>query len=681
MLKQLYILLLLLAAINLQAQDTTATPKKPAKFKYKKSVKVADKRLAAGNLYGAYEMYETIVGKKPEAYAIAWKLANVYYQARDYKKAEEWFAYLVEKQATEYPQAEYWQALMIKMNGRYFEAMPKFQSIAKKYSGEDPTLWKRWAKIEAEGCELALKSIDEPALINITHLNRSVNSAYSDISPVLWNDNTLLFATLPSDTVLIKGDNGAHMLKLYQAKITGNGYDEAVPFEKFNVAGAHVANGNFSPDGKRFYFTICKEVTVAEINCAIYMSELQDGNWGEPVDLGPEINLAGYTNTHPTIGTYKVAGDVLYFTSNRPNGRGGKDIWYAIMGKNGKYGAPKNAGSKLNTDRDEATPYYDASTGALYFSSTGHAGCGGYDVFYSTGATNKWDEPKNIGYPINSPTDDMYYRFLPNSRKGYFVSNRPGVFALKSETCCDDIFSFEPYNILNIGVNGFVLDEADPGTPLNGAKVALYLSGYKGLDQDILVSEVTLSNNKPYFFTLNADANYKLVAGKEGYLKGSGVLSTMGITASDTLTLDILLKRLVKDKSYSLRNIYYDYDKWDIREESKPNLDSLYTILVENPGITIELSSHTDSRGSESYNQTLSQKRAESCVAYLISKGIAKDRLVAKGYGESKPIEDCTTQPGCSNESGSDDCDCHQKNRRTEFRILSDKPVEVFYEE
>jgi outer membrane protein OmpA-like peptidoglycan-associated protein len=682
-LKQLttILFLLLFAASAILAQDSTATPKKPAKFKYKKSLKIADKRLDAGNLYGAYEMYETILDKKPESYAVAWKLANVYYQARDYKKAEQWFTYLVENKADEYPQAEYWQAMMMKMNGKYFDAMPKFQSISKKYGGEDATTVKRWAKIDAEGCELALKSMDNPEHVNITHLGPGVNSPYSDISPVMWDDNTLLFATLPTDTVIIKADDGAHMIKLYQAKVTGNGYDEPVPFDKFNIAGAHVANGAFSPDKKRFYFTICKEVTVAVINCAIYLSEFKDGAWTEPIDLGPEINLAGYTNTHPSVGTYKVEGDILYFTSNRPSGRGGKDIWYSIINKNGKYSAPKNAGGKINTDRDEATPNYDPSTGTLYFSSTGHAGFGGYDIFSSTGGTSRWEDPINVGYPVNSQTDDMYYRFLPNSRKGYFVSNRPGVIALKSETCCDDIFTFEPYNVLNIGVNGFVLDEASPSTPLNGAKVSLFLSGYKGLDQDILVSEFTLADSKPYFFTLNADANYKLVGSMDGYLKGSTTVSTMGITQSDTLTADILLKRLIKDKNYSLRNIYYDYDKSDIREESKPNLDSLYQILVENPGITIELSSHTDSRGSETYNQTLSQKRAESCVNYLISKGIAKDRMVAKGYGESKPLENCTGLDGCSNESNSDDCPCHQKNRRTEFKILSDKPIEVNYEE
>ncbi|CAN5261392.1 OmpA family protein [soil metagenome] len=681
MLRPLAILLLLtFAATGVWAQDTIVT-KKPAKFKYKKSLKIADKRLAAGNLYGAYEMYETIIGKKPEEYAVAWKLANVYYQARDYVKAEEWFTYLVEKQAAEYPQAEYWQAMMMKMNGKYFDAMPKFAAISKKYTGDDMGNIRRWAKIEAEGCELALKSIDNPAQVNIKHLGPGVNSAYSDISPVLWDESTLLFATLPTDTVIVKADNGAHMMKLYEAKITGNGYDEPVPFKQFNVAGAHVANGNFSPDKKRFYFTICKEVTVAEIHCAIYLSELKDGKWTEPVDLGPEINMPGYTNTHPAVGTYKVDGDILFFTSTRPGGRGGKDIWYSILGKNGKHGAPKNAGGKINTDRDEATPFYDASTGTLYFSSNGHAGCGGYDIFSSTGTAVKWEEPKNIGYPTNSPTDDMYYRLLPNSHSGYFVSNRPGVIALKSLTCCDDIFTFEPYTVLNLAVNGFVFDEADMGSPLNGAKVSLYLSGYKGLSQDILVGEFVLGSGKPFFFAINPDANYKLVGGKDGYLKGSNAFNTMGLTVSDTLTVDVLLKRLVKDKSYSLKNIYYDYDKSDIREESKPNLDSLYHILIENPGITIELSSHTDSRGSDTYNQALSQKRAESCVAYLIGKGIPKDRMVPKGYGEGKPLEDCTGQQGCSNESGSEDCPCHQKNRRTEFRILSDKPIEVIYEE
>lgn len=681
MLKQFAILFIcFITAWAVQAQPES--DEKPVRFKFRKILKQGNNQLKEGNIYAAAETYEEILKNRTGEMKVMWNLATVYEAARDYKNAKKWYKEVYEKDPVAYQMAQFKYALMLKMTGEYIDAKELFLSFSKSYKGEDYVNRRRWAKDEAEGCDLAIASIDNPAQVNLTHLDEKVNHPYSDISPLMWDKNVMVYATLATDTVPVyeDGQTITHLIKMYSSYWDGSSFAEATPFDKFQMDGMHVANGAFSPDKKRFYFTACREETVNKIICAIYMSTLgDDGNWSEPEDLGPEINSNEYTTTQPAIGPYKNDREVLYFASNRPGGRGGMDIWYSIISSSGNHASPRNCGGKLNTDRDEATPFYDNKTGNLYFSSNGHPGMGGYDVFSSSGQVSRWTEPENVGYPLNSETDDMYFRLSEGTNSGFVVSNRPGVFALKSETCCDDIFRFETFNTILIAVDGLVFDEAAPNTPLKGSKVSLYLANYKGLG-DILVSDFKL-DKEPFFFELNADAEYKLTASMEGYLNTSVSFDTKEITESDTLHKDLVLKKIVKNKTYSLRNIYYDYDKATLRDESKPTLDSLYQILTENPGIVIELGAHTDARGSESYNQNLSQKRAESVVKYLIGKGIDANRLQAKGYGESQPLEGCKNVDGCSMESGSEDCPCHQKNRRTEFKITGEIDIDVDYED
>lgn len=674
---------LLIALQGYAQQDTskaaaatdTAKTAKPQKFKLRKTVKMGNRKLKLGDVYGATELYEKVLENKPEQTKVAWQMAESYYMARDYEKAQTWYKYVLDKDAEHYPTARYWYALMLKMNGDYYEAKNQFNAFIKEYKGDEAT-YKKWAKVDAEGCDLALDKGAKPEKINLTHLDKRVNSAYTDIAPIMWNDSTLLYASLRSDSIVVVADAkndtapDMHHIKFYVAQKTDTGYKQSTRFDKFDEVGKHVANGAFSPDHKRFYFTVCGDVNFGKAHCEIYVSELQEGQWQPARALGDDINSPLYTSTEPAVGTYKDNIDVLYFVSDRPGGKGGTDIWYSFINAKGKYSAPKDAG-KINTDRDDATPYYDNSTGTLYYSSQGYPGFGGYDVFKTLGKANKWTNPENMGAPINSSTDDMYFRYLKGQKGGFVVSNRPGIISLKSKTCCDDIFAFDHYTTIDIAVKGLVYDEALPEYPLNGVKVSLALRNYGGLDEDIMVNEATTADNQHFLFDVNANSAYKLIASKETYLTGSVEFNTNGITKSDTLEYKIYLKRIVKNKAYSLKNIYYDYNKADIRDESKPTLDSLYQILVENPNITIELGSHTDSRGSDTYNQTLSQKRAESCVAYLIAKGIDQTRIVAKGYGESQPLEDCSKYPDCPAE-GEGDCPCHQKNRRTEFKIIGE---------
>lgn len=672
--------------ISSAQSDTAPAPSKKT-INPRKAYKLANKKINTGNIYGASDLLEEIMAQHPNQVKAAYKLAETYYAARDYKNAEKWYEYVTKTDPITFPLSYYYYALMMKYNGKYDEAKKQFDEFAKTYAGEDAALYKQWAKIESQGCELAKKLKSEPLKVNIIHPGKELNSHYSDISPMWWNEETLLFASLPTDTVIVldkQNKTPDYFIKFYLAKKTGYSFSQAEPFTAFSFPGKHVANGALSPKKDRFYFTVCtQQEKNNHIICHIYMSKKVNGMWQEAQQLGPEINLDNYTSTHPFVTTYKN-GEILYFVSDRPDGRGGRDIWYSVITKQGQHQEAKNCGPKVNTNRDEATPFYDNKTGTLYFSSNGHIGMGGYDIHKATGEAAKFTDPVNIGYPINSSADDMYFRFENNELEGgMFVSNRPGIMSIRSETCCDDIFFYSYYDVRYLVVTGFVFDEDDTThTPIENATVDLYVTGLQDIQSDIHLhlGNDTILNATPYFFSINFEKNYKVTGSAPGYLSNSSSFHTHGLIQSDTLRVDIYLKKFEKEKAYRLKNIYYDYDKWDLRPESEKTLDTLYTLMMENPLIIVELGSHTDIRGSDAYNLNLSQKRAESCVNYLIKKGIPKQRIIPKGYGETKTLEDCTKYPDCP-EAGTGDCPCHQINRRTEFRIIGELDAPLEYQQ
>jgi peptidoglycan-associated lipoprotein len=328
-------------------------------------------------------------------------------------------------------------------------------------------------------------------------------------------------------------------------------------------------------------------------------------------------------------------------------------------------------------------PYvtYGASFDIRILQSDGRAGFGGYDIYSTTGSTSVWSVPENVGTPINSSVNDQWYVAQSGGEKGYFVSNRSGIISLKSETCCPDIFTFQYINAINVALRGKIFEKADSGAAkeLVGAKITISVVDEES-NESVAISEQSSEKGKRYFNNLKLDKQYKVTASKAGYLSSSIILNTKNITKTDTLLRDLYLSKIDKNKAYRLNNIYYDFDKSNLRESSTKTLDSLYSILVENPLIIIELGSHTDSRGSDEYNLDLSQKRAQSCVDYLIKKGIAKDRIVPKGYGESKPLQDCSKIPDCPTSSGGD-CECHQLNRRTEFKIIGELDAKLLYDD
>ncbi len=656
------------------------------KFNKKQTLLAANAKFKSGSLFSAIDLYQDILKHDSTEVSVYYPLAQSYFKVKDYDMASVYFLKASKADGANHPDALYYSALTAKMEGNYQEAMAMFKQFGKNYTGDDAVKMKKWAKVDADGCNFAMKEMKPDPFIKLVHLGKEVNSNYADMSPAL-RDDVLYFASIHSDTVLTMNPDGSDrtkegmLMKLFASKKDGDKYEGSEQVKTFSQTGKHIANPAYSEDGNKFFYSICDAGDLLKPNCNIYMSELRGTEWSNGKVLGEEINMKGVTNTQPWYAKVPGGNDVLFFVSDREGGKGGLDIWYSTVSKKGDFGTPKNVGPKINTDRDEVTPFFDSKTKTLYFSSNGWINMGGYDIFKSqTDASIRFaNTPENLGAPFNSSCNDAYYRFFKNSQEGYFASNRPGIYSVRGKTCCDDIFAYKYEKQIYLAVNGTVFDETTHDV-LKDVTVNLSLRSNNPSDNDVVIGTDSTKGETPYFFNLKPEKLYKVTGVKDGYFTSSQTFGTNGITKSDTQTVDIYLKKLEKNKAYRLNNIYYDFDKWDLRPESKATLDTLYNILIENPTIIIELSSHTDSRGSDVYNQNLSQKRAESCVNYLINeRGIPKERIEAKGYGESKPLDDCSKYNDCPQDQ-SGDCPCHQLNRRTEFKITGELDGKIIYE-
>jgi OmpA-OmpF porin, OOP family len=655
------IFLIGITAFSLHSQDTINIKT----LKAGQCKRFGNTALKQGDYNAAMEYYLQFMKLKPGNTKISFKLAECYRNTRDYVNAQDWYDKTY-KQDPNNAMACYYYALMLKMNGDCEKAKMEFAKF-KKQPGSSSEL-KKQVKNEIAGCDSFISFSKLITKISVTHLDSSINKIHVEHSPLMLDTNTLLYSSVRTNkkvfTVTSQSDTsvGAYK-KFYIAKKQDNKWVYNGEYDsKFNKEGFNSGNGTMSMDGKRFYFTRCKMNRKNKMICAIYVSSKDDsGTWSEPVALDEKINDSKYSSTQPAASIESVKqNEVIYFISDRPGGKGGLDIWYFVYDlKKKTYSEPKNAGGKINTVADEMTPYYDQDNRNLFFSSNGWAGLGGLDVFKANGEMKRFAAPENIGAPVNSSSDDLYYSEGKNKADGFFVSNRKGGAALKENpTCCDDIYSFKRLQYVHLDIKGNVTDEK--GMPMMGTKVSLYTKN--GDAEPIFIKSVETDANGNYNLGLQVGNDYRLVYEKEKFLNTNYDFSTKPLSESQTLNHNAIVKE-VSEKAYVLTNVHYANDRYELLEPSKKDIDTtLLLFLNENPDIIVEVSSHTDNNASDSYNNTLSQKRAEGVVKYLISKGIQPERLKSHGYGETKPVGDNKTEEG------------RAMNRRTEFKVLGKLP-------
>jgi len=633
-----------------------------------------------GDLYNASKYYEIYCNKVVNDYNAKFELAQIYRVSRDYLKALKLYAECYNYNSQKYCGALYYYALMLKVTGFNEEAKENFEKFIEIQSNKN---FLNKAIIEIKGCITSDSLRYNPLEVNIEHLNNSINYPHIEFSPNFITDSSMVYGSYRIDSLDYFSNKNNSVRKLYLAERQIDEWIGKGEFgQKFNDDLYHNGNSCFSPDKTNLYFTKCKTNSNGEVICKIYVSTNFYGDWLEPIELPRIINDDNYTSTMPTIGINSETDDeILYFVSNRPGGFGGMDIWYSMYdSKNGMFSEPINAGDKINTTSDELSPYYDAEHYVLYYSSNGKPSMGGLDIFKVTGEKENWNIVENVGFPINSTYDDLYFALSPSKTTGMFASNRPGVIPLNNPTCCDDLYFFKFKNIQRIWVNGIVckMDGIESIFDFNNKKNNLKNKS-RIEHAKVKVSEFNVNTGQKYVvykdstddfgnYSVNIDKNknYIIEFSKDGYFSKKYILNNI-LTKEDTIITGIEPVNLtqIPRSSIIIKNIYYEFDQSELTQAAKNIIDTtLFPLLVQNPNLIIEISSHTDSKGSDDYNIKLSQRRAESVVRYLINKGISKQNLMAKGYGETVPLADNTNKDGSDNPEGRD------KNRRTEFRVV-----------
>ncbi len=659
-------------AINVNAQTDSvlirrSTPKQLKKLG--KSAVLQKDPSSAINFFEAYLKTNKNDGQ------VMYLLAQSYYEIGDYENAQKMFLLAYDHKKDQESEALYYYAQMQKSNGRYDSAKANFQKFKKEYKGSEKQL-KKQANKEIMFCDSVQKLVGSEKKIIVTHLDSTINKINTEASPLNVDENTLVFASLRTDKIeYVNEEDSSNQAnrKLYYAKKQGDAWKfEGEYGDNLNMPGFNTGNACFSFDRKRIYFTRCRKNYKEEMICAIYVSEKNGNEWSEPVKLPKTINNPKYTSTMPAVTVDPVKGnDIIYYVTNNKEGKGGMDIWSTVYDKKNKvYKAPKNAGNKVNTSQDEITPFFDNETRTLYFSSEGWGGLGGYDIYKAMGDGKKWLSNENVGQPINSGYDDIYYTIAPNREDGFFVSNRKGGQALKNKACCDDIYTYRHSEYIKIKLNGYVHQKEKPNLPIENAIVEIYIRDKK-TKEVALVKTITTDKDGNYKTSIEAGQEYLVIIKKADYMGTSTEVNTQGITTSQEIIRKSFLAQEPKEPIH-IPNIQYEFDKAVILESSKIAIDTtVLSLMNANPEIIVEIQSHTDSKGNDLYNEKLSQKRAESVVNYLRSKGISAKRLVPKGYGESKPIAPNDKPDGSDNPEG------RAKNRRTDFKIIGKIDVEI----
>jgi len=619
-----------------------------------------DEQVEKKDWVNALDWYEKAY-KEQKDNNLALEIAYLQYKLRDYEDAGRWYKRILDRDPNnEFMEDRYLYGKTLKAQGKYQEAAQQFRMFIDSSQTQEVIVL---AKNELKGIDMINKYEENIGTV-VTFAEKDINSGFTEFSPRQYQDGTLYYSSIPAKKQIeVDYGNEEHFARIYTSQKTDKGYEDPTPLgTHINRQGYHTGNLAFSRDGRRMYFTRSVLYGNDLDESKLYMSTKSDTDWSPPIEI-ESIN-GDFRVKHPTVGEL-FGNEVIYFSSDMEGGIGGYDIYYTTVSGD-TYAAPVNLGPTVNTAQDEETPFYQ--DGSLYFSSEGYPGLGGFDIYTTAWDGSKWSEITNMGFNYNSSYDDKYFNMNGDGTNGYIVSNRldKAKRSVKGKSCCDDIYEF---NIRELIIDLIVEVSEDKG-PLDGAKIRL-IDESEATDP----KERTNPEGNEFQFLLESERSYRAIVSKDGYYPDTLEFNTSGIIDDFTVNKKSKLKPIPEapkepeyetitiNQSIRLNNIYFDLNKWDILPDAEKDLSNLLELMNKYPTMVIELSSHTDSQGVSSYNQKLSQQRAESTKRWLLNKGVADERIKPIGYGENKILNRCVNGVRCNDDE-------HRFNRRSEFKII-----------
>jgi len=526
---------------------------------------------------------------------------------------------------------------------QYLKQNPKLGQTEKAYVNKKIT-----------ECRYGLELIQDTVRVEIVNLGENINSEYAEYNPMIVSDGSQLIFTARRKYIgnPIEPADGKPCEDVWYANKGEDGkWEKSRKFgSPINTKG-HDAVSGMSPDGQEIFVYKAVDKKGGDI----FHSKLKGDKWSKPEPMSEVIN----SEHHESKASMSFDGKTLFIVSNRPDGNfGGRDIYVSSMDASLQWSEPENIGPVINTEYDEEGVFIHPDGRTLYFCSQGHNSMGGFDIFRSVkDSTGNWSTPENLGYPINTPDDEAFWAIASDGRHAYISSIRPDGFGDYDiyEVVFPEPESVDEIQQIDVRLtlfNGFVKD-VKTLDPLE-AKIEI-------VDNETNEQIAVLSSNEAsgkFIVNLPAGKNYGLSVSKDGYMFHSENFNIKDDAKFQQITREILLQPMVVGTKIVLRNIFFDYDKATLRSESFGELSKVLKILDDNPNMKIEISGHTDNRGSLEYNTKLSRSRAKSVVDYLIEKGVKSERLSYEGYAFTQPISDNDTDEG------------RQMNRRVEFKVL-----------
>ena len=613
-----------------------------------KSTKKADKLFSKFEFVEAAKEYEKVISKGGGSEFVYARLAESYYNVYNTQAAEKWYAKALE--TSEVPETIYQYAQMLKANGKYEASnvqMSKFASMR-------PADHRSTAFLNNPS--YLPKILEKGKKFNVQEMN--INSEFSDFGGT-FRDGKLYISSAREESGKNYGWNEEPFLDIYVSSKNSDGsFNTPLAMENLNTK-YHEGVVSFSPEGSTMYFSresyfdkIFERDSLSRNKYSVlnlYKSTMELGEWSEGEALS--VNSDNYSVKNPAV---SADGKTLFFSSDMAGGYGKFDIYSAPINDDGSIGAPKNLGQKVNTEGQEMFPFV-SSDNILYFSSDGHLGLGGLDVFFTKVVDDKVGPVRNVGIPVNGNSDDFAFSINPETGEGFISSNREG------GTGSDDIYFVKVLQPICDVLVTATLKDSESGKILSGANVNVTDS-----EGNIFGSKKTNDNGEVNYI-VECDTNLYLTGSLDEYESSS---TNLLLSTSEEAKIDILLDpidEIILANKVNLNPIYFDFDKSNITAQAAFELDKLVQVMNKYQSIVIRAESHTDSRGSSTYNQSLSERRALTTAQYVISKGIDKDRIKGVGFGESKPVNKCGAR--CSEEE-------HQMNRRSEFIIVDGNPNE-----